>query len=234
MSAPEGAVSVVIPVHNGVRYLAEALRSIFDQTCPPTQVIVVDDGSTDGTAAVVQEFGSAVQYVHQPRAGQGASRNRGVAMARGDFVAFLDADDLWVKDKLSLQKECFARQPDLDMVFGLAQQFISPELEETTRNKLVCPTDPMSGYVAGAMLVKRESFLRVGYFETWQRIGEFVDWIMRAQEMNLKSFMLDTVVLKRRLHDENIGTQERRFRTDYVRVLKASLDRRRQKGTLGK
>jgi hypothetical protein len=98
---------------------------------------------------------------------------------------------------------------------------------------LVCPPDPMPGYVPGAMLVKRESFLRVGYFETWQRIGEFVDWIMRAQEMQLKSFMLDTVILERRLHEENMGRTERQFRTDYVRVLKAALDRRRQKGTRG-
>jgi glycosyltransferase involved in cell wall biosynthesis len=233
MSAPEGTVSVVIPVYNGERSLAEALQSVFDQTSLPTEVIVVDDGSTDGTAAVVRKFGSAIQYVYHSRAGQGASRNRGVAMAHGEFLSFLDADDLWVKEKLSLQKERFVHQPDLDMVFGLVQQFISPELSETVRNKLVCPPDPMPGYVPGAMLVKRESFLRVGYFETWQRIGEFVDWIMRAQEMKLKSFMLDTVVLKRRLHEENIGRKEQQFQTDYVRVLKAALDRRRQKGTLG-
>lgn len=234
MATPEPTISAIIPVHNGERYVAEALQSVLEQSRPPDEIIVVDDGSTDGTAAVVREFGAEVRCIHQSQAGQGAARNRGVSLCQGDLLSFLDADDLWVKDKLLLQKEALARQPDVDMVFGFVQQFNSAELDHAARNRLVCPPNPMPGYAAGAMLVKRESFLRAGYFETWSRIGEFVDWVIRAEEMKLRSVMLDAVVLNRRIHEANMGTREREFRTDYVRILKASLDRRRQKGELGK
>jgi glycosyltransferase involved in cell wall biosynthesis len=89
------SVSVVIPALNAGRFLAETIRSALNQSLPPLEIIVVDDGSTDRTAEVADGFGPPVRCIHQENAGPAAARNRGVHEARGEFVAFLDGDDLW-------------------------------------------------------------------------------------------------------------------------------------------
>jgi glycosyltransferase involved in cell wall biosynthesis len=96
-------VSAVIPVYNGERYVAEAIRSALGQSLPPVECIVVDDGSTDASAEVAMSFGEAVTYVHQENGGVSLARNRGAACARGEVVAFLDHDDVWLPDKLERQ-----------------------------------------------------------------------------------------------------------------------------------
>src|SRR5215210_1959226 len=122
-------VSVIIPVHNSERYLAEAIESVLAQTYACHEIIVVDDGSVDRSAQVTKRFGAAVRHVFQPQAGAGAARNRGVELAEGGFFAFLDADDLWTEDKTQLQLATFAADPELDVVFGQTEQFHSPDLD---------------------------------------------------------------------------------------------------------
>src|SRR5262245_16865951 len=130
MTDPQ-SISVIIPVYNGERYLAEALVSVLAQTHPPTEIIVVDDGSTDTTAQIAQRYAPRIHYHFRPRgavSGAAAARNHGAYLAQGDYLAFLDADDVWLPDKLRLQMAAFAHDPALDQVFGHVQQFISPEL----------------------------------------------------------------------------------------------------------
>jgi glycosyltransferase involved in cell wall biosynthesis len=220
-------VSAVIPVHNGERYLAEAIESALGQTVAPLEVIVVDDGSTDDCAGVAARYGFRVRYVRQPRAGAGAARNRGADLALGEYIAFLDADDLWVPDKLERQLAAFEAVPPPDAVFGHVEQFHSPDLDEETRSRVQCPEGAMAGYHPGAMLITREAFLRVGHFETSWGVGEFVDWYARAVEKGLRCAMLPGVVLRRRLHATNQGMTKRAEQADYARILKAALDRRR-------
>ena len=109
MTAP--VVSCIIPVLDGERYLGAALESVLTQTYGAVEVIVADDGSTDGTRAVASAFGSRVRYLHQANAGHAAARNLGLAAAGGAFVAFLDADDLWHADKLARQIEHHCGKP---------------------------------------------------------------------------------------------------------------------------
>jgi glycosyltransferase involved in cell wall biosynthesis len=225
-------VSVIIPVYNCERYLAEAIESVLAQSYQPIEIIVIDDGSTDGSDQVAKRFSPLVQYFYQPNSGLGVARNSGVNLARGDYLAFLDADDIWMKDKLILQIAAFQGNPGLDFVFGHVQQFISPELDENQKSNLYCPDEKMPGYCAGAMVTKRKSFVRVGSFETNRQIGEFIHWYIRAKEQGMKSFILPEVVLGRRLHTDNMGIRARDSRTDYVRILKASLDRRRASGRI--
>jgi len=221
-------VSVVIPVYNGEAYLAEALDSVFAQTHRPLEVIVVDDGSTDLSAEIARAV-LGVRYCAQPHSGPGASRNLGVSQARGRFLAFLDADDLWPVGKLARQLAAFDADPTLDIVYGHVQQFRRPApAGATVEDERI--GGPVPGHVPGTALIRRESFLRVGPIATHLRVGEFIDWYARAQEAGLNSLMLPEVLLKRRVHTENLGIGERASRTDYVRVLKASLDRRRAHG----
>ena len=221
-------VSVIIPVYNCEQYLAEAIESIVDQTYSTNEIIVVDDGSTDSSDELVKRSYPSVRYCYQDNAGTGAARNRGIAMAQGSFFAFLDSDDLWLRDKLTIQMAAFHNNPETEIVFGHVKQFHSPELDETTKSKMHCPDDVMPGCLPCTMLIKRDSFFHVGLFETSWQVGQDVSWIMRAKEQGLRMTMLLDLVYMRRLHKNNKGITQRYFIKDRVRILKASIDRRRK------
>ena len=226
MSQPP-RVSVVIPVHNGERYLAAAIESVLAQRSPAHEIVVVDDGSTDGTPGVVSGFGEAVRYVHQDNAGPGAAMNRGAGMAEGDHIGFLSADDLWTPEKLALQLAALRDEPEADLVFGHVQHFLSPELDPETAAGLHCPPDPMPATSAGTLLTRLETFCRVGGFDQSYRVGEFFDWYARANDLGLTTRILPDVVSRRRVHGDNHSRRSRAPETGYARVLKANLDRRR-------
>lgn len=220
-------VSAIIPVYNCERYVKEAIDSILAQTYRPIEIIVINDGSTDGSEAAANQFGSSIRYYDQQNKGLGATRNRGVELAEGHFVAFLDADDLWDKNKIEQQMKAFNEDPNLDMAFSYVQQFYAPELETELRKKITYKEEIMKGYIASTLMIKRASIFKAGKFETDWIIGEFLDWYMKAKEKRLTSVVISEVLAKRRIHDSNMGTRERHHRSDYVRIVKASLERRR-------
>jgi glycosyltransferase involved in cell wall biosynthesis len=228
MSADGPLVSVVMPVHNGERYLAEAVESVLAQSYRPWELILVDDGSTDGSAEVAKRFGTALRYEYQANAGQSAARNRGVQLARGPLLAFLDDDDYWSAEKLALQVAVVTEEPSVDAVFGHVRQFVSPDLDPEAAGRVRYHAEVMPGQVPGTLLIRREAFDRVGPFETQWRIGEFVSWYARAVELGLRTVLLPDIVLHRRLHDDNTGIKQRAESVQYVRILKATLDRRRE------
>ncbi|MFA5324482.1 MAG: glycosyltransferase family A protein, partial [Smithella sp.] len=145
----------------------------------------------------------------------------------GDFFAFLDADDLWTENKIKRQLMAFEADPHLDIAFGHIQQFYSPDLTQSEKDRINIPVEIMQGHHTGTMLIKKKSFLHVGLFNEELRIGEFIDWYARAMELNIKSIMLTDVLLKRRIHNTNQGISQRDQRSGYVHALKAALDRRR-------
>src|SRR5436305_4940478 len=109
-------VSVIIPAYNYARYIAEAIDGALAQTHAPLEVIVVDDESTDDTPRVLAGYGDRIRTIRQPNGGAAAARNTGMAAARGEYVAFLDADDVWLPRKLELQLQRFEADPDLGLV----------------------------------------------------------------------------------------------------------------------
>lgn len=226
-------ISVIIPVHNGAAYLAEAVQSVLAQTLPPTEILLVNNASTDATAEIAQSFGAPVRYFYLPQPSAAAARNHGVAQAQGDWLAFLDADDVWLPAKLAQQWAALAAEATLEAVYGHAEQFVSPELDEQQKAALACPTEPMAAWLPSAVLIRRTAFLRAGFYDTTPQIGEVVEWLIRAREADVKSLMLPEIVFRRRLHRTNQGVTKRDQRQDYVRVLKAALDRRRQRASGG-
>jgi len=118
MSKNDLRVSVVLPVFNAEKYLAEALQSVLAQTYPVFEIILIDDGSTDGSAQVAEGFGDIVRYTYQDNRGHGSALNVGFARATGDYIAPMDADDIWMKDKTTRQLAEFKANPNLDMIFG--------------------------------------------------------------------------------------------------------------------
>ena len=222
-------ISVIIPVYNGEHYLAEAIESALAQTWEPIEIVIVDDGSTDGSADVASRFASSVKYDLQPHAGPGAARNRGARLARGEYLAFLDADDLWLKEKLKLQMAAMQGSAPPDAVFGHVEQFVSPDLSPDQAAKMDWQPAPMPARLPGTMLVRREDFEKVGCFSTALRVGEFIEWYARATELAFQDIIIPEVILRRRIHADNSGILHRDARSDYVRVIKAAMDRRRQR-----
>ncbi len=227
MSAELSRISVIVPVYNHEAYVAQALRSALDQSFPAHEILLVDDGSTDGSAAVAAGI-PGVKVLRRPNGGIGAARNTGLRAATGDAFAFLDADDRWHPDKLRLQREALLCRPELDMVFSMARQFLSPDLSEAERAQRKVEQEVVPGRMAGTMLIRRGSFERVGEFRGDLRTAEFLDWYARAQALGLKDEMLPEVLYERRIHAANHGVRERGARGDYFRALKASIDLKRK------
>ena len=222
MSAPLD-VSVIVPVRNGEAFLPDALASIRDQAIPPAEIIVVDDASTDRSADVALTMPSVICHRQRRQLGQAAARNVGVERATMPLLAFLDADDIWSPDKLVRQAEALANDPKLDAVFGHAVEFCS-------RNPGGDPIPlgpPIPAPVPGALLIRRSAFLRVGPFASSWRVGETIDWYARAEDRGIRMMTLPDVVLKRRIHTDNLGRRVSRPSGDYLGVLRTIIRRRR-------
>jgi glycosyltransferase involved in cell wall biosynthesis len=220
-------VSILIPVFNNAPYLAEGIDSVLAQSHRPLEIVVADDGSTDGTGAVARGYGDAVRYDYQPHAGQGITRNRAVRLASGEFVAFLDADDRFRPDKLEIQLAALRDHPDVDMVFGRVSEFVSPELTADERQSIRPPAPPTAVTGVNLMLIRHAALARVGPFSETLHSGVTIDWYARAIDAGLRGLMLPEVVLERRLHLANNGLRQRDSGSHYLRALKDSLDRRR-------
>jgi glycosyltransferase involved in cell wall biosynthesis len=220
-------VSVVITVYDAASYLAEAIDSVLAQTYRPFELIVLDDGSTDGSGEIARSYGSTLRFAQQENAGLGAARNAALDLAKGRYYAFLDADDRFVRDKLERQMQILDAEPEIDMVFGHVTEFVSPEIDERARALLRDPVDDEPWRTPNLMLVRREAFHRVGPFSDTLRVGIGVDWYARAVDEGLKEAVPPVVVLERRLHTSNNGIRQRDARHQYLQVLKRSLDRKR-------
>jgi glycosyltransferase involved in cell wall biosynthesis len=221
-------VSVIIPVYNGEQYLAEAVGSAQSQTYLPVEIIVIDDGSTDATVQVAKQFSSSIRYYYQSNSGAAAARNQGIRIAKGDYFAFLDADDLWPEDKLQVQISRFVKNPELEVVLGRIQYVRLPGAGEI---RIQLEQDDTLAYVhLGSGLYKKTVFDRIGGFDETLHFSEDHDWFLRAREQRVKMTILDQVTLYYRLHQNNMTRDNKRIiDLHMVKALKKSLDRRRAK-----
>jgi glycosyltransferase involved in cell wall biosynthesis len=216
-------VSVVIPAFNAARYLGAALGSVLAQTQPPDEIVVVDDGSIDDTASVAQAF-PGVRLVSRDHRGIAAARNAGVAATSGGWIAFLDADDLWLPDKLERQFVRIAASPGTCGVFGWLRTFVSPELPDETRARFRIDPAPTPGYHASTLLIARETFADVGHFAEDLPAGEFIDWAARARDRALELPMVEEVVALRRVHGTNtVLTAREQLGAGYLKLVRARL-----------
>jgi len=221
-------ISCIVPVYNGERFLAEALDSILAQTHQPGEIIVVDDGSTDGTPNILASYGKQVRYERQENAGPASARNAGLDLARGDLVAFLDADDVWHREKLALQRARFEERPELQFVLGHVDNFWMPELrdeEERIGDHQLKRSLP--GYVFQAMLARASVFDIVGRIDPALRISEDSDWFSRAQACGTPMEIIPETVVYRRFHSANMSRNQNVLRPGLLDVVHAALLRNR-------
>jgi glycosyltransferase involved in cell wall biosynthesis len=218
-------VSVIVPVFNGEAHLGKAIASIIEQAHRPIEILVVDDGSTDGSAAIARSF-PEVTYLHQPNAGVAAARNTGLRRARGELIAFLDQDDRWTPDKLSVQLSFLRAHHDTDFIFAHKLNVLEGEKPAWLASRLVGGAVP--GLLPGTMLARSSAFHRVGYFDSTFVNGSDSEWVARARDLGLKSEILPEMLLWRHVHDRNESQNVEVSRREMFSLLRGSILRKRE------
>lgn len=203
-------VSAIIPVYNGEDYLEEAIASVLAQSYGNLEVLVVDDGSSDRSAAIVAGF-PAVRYHYQPNQGQCAALNTGMRLARADYLAFLDQDDVWLPNKTTIQVQTMMAQPELTVVLCHAIFFVSPGLPLPAWARPAMFDRPRPSYCVGAMLAQRRQLDRMGFFRCQQGLAFDVDFFLRTpkaadvDEGTGGLAIVPDLLLRRRIHDRNLS-----------------------------
>ena len=226
-------ISVIIPAYNRERYIGEAIQSILDQRYIPLEIVVINDGSTDGTRDAALQFEASIIYIEQQNGGIGSALNTGLGKVTGEYIGMLDSDDLWMNNKITLQLPVLQEKKDVGMVFGYIENFHSPELDENTKKRIYCPPDPMPGLSKSTMLAKRDIFGVVGGFDERLLTTDFIDWYARAQLAGIQSVMLQQTIARRRLHENNTMARTPGVQIEYARTMRAKLIRERDLNNTG-
>ena len=229
----DATISVIMPVRNGEKYILDALRTILDQPRPVREILVVDDGSTDRSREIVEALASRfpiIRLLDGPRRGPGPARNVGLRVASGAFIGFLDCDDLWPADKLTLHLARFARSPHVDVVSGFVSYF-NRQMEDVPAPDPAAITDELFHVHLGATLYRRTVFDRVGRFDESFLYSEDVDLMLRIREAAIPMTILNAVTLCYRRHPDSMtSTYTAEEKRDFNRALMLSLMRRRKSG----
>jgi len=216
-------ISVIIPTYNADKFIAEAIESVLAQTYKMFEIIVVDDGSTDKTTDILRKYHEKIQYIFQENRGPSAARNVGINIAQGEYICFLDADDLWTSDKLEAQLKYLNRHPEVVFVFSDHQDFKGEETGAGTflSDKNAFEGMPFQeGLIQNAfkkllqenfistptVMLKKGCFEKTGLFDEDLWSVEDRDlWIRMAAHFSLAC--LPKVLCKRRVHQSNISRQ---------------------------
>ncbi|MBX3001086.1 MAG: glycosyltransferase family 2 protein [Caldilineaceae bacterium] len=222
----EGKVTAIIVVRNGERFLADALQSIAAQSRQPDELIIVDGQSTDRTPEIAQAF-PGVRYLLQEDLGIANARNLAIRTATGDFIAFLDADDMWTPDKLQVQLAFMQANPHPMYTTTLLRLFYEPGTPPRPGFQEEGFTRGIEGRFPGTMLAHRAVFDQVGPFDPAFSVAFELDWFARAQDMNVPSALVEKVLLHKRIHAANNAIQREQFRRESFVVMQRSLLRKR-------
>lgn len=197
-------ISVIIPAYNAAKYIDDAVQSVYRQNwLGEVELIIVDNNSTDDTCEVALKYNC--RLLHEEQKGAAYARNKGIAAATGDFVVLLDADDYLTDGAADALFKPMYGAKSADAVFAKAVDFISPELTEGERSRLIPREEAYAGVLPGCSIIRRNVFDKVGMFDTSLSSGETVDWMMRLKEHTIPTVQIDSVVLQRRLHMTNTG-----------------------------
>lgn len=213
---------VIIPAFNAAATIGETLRSVAAQTVAPGEIVVIDDGSTDDTAAAIAASGVAVKLLTQENAGPGSATNRGFAALSSQMIATVDADDLWLPEKIERQLQHMADNPGASGAFTHWLTFADGEPKRMSQS-------PQPGWSRTTMLIRREVAETVGpIVDPVGGRGEMVDWIARAREAGFIFDMLDEVLALRRIRPGSLSYGRDSRDRGYIEVARQAMLRRRQ------
>jgi glycosyltransferase involved in cell wall biosynthesis len=226
----EPLVSVIIPVFNGERYLAEALESVFAQDHRPVEVIVIDDGSTDASAEVARSFDEVVLVVTE-NAGAAAARNLGLARATGTFLAFLDADDLMAPGRLTAQLGYLSAHPKTGCVLMNQELLLEPGVTHPLWGPRRDHRDGPGGVPPMTALIRRATYELLGGFDSSYRVCHDTDWLFRLQDAGVRIDVFPEVGVIRRIHGGNLTHQIDVIRLELARIVRRRIERARARGS---
>lgn len=209
-------VSIIMPCFNSELYITEAINSIQSQTYQNWELIIVDDGCSDRSMQYAHQTYPQATIVKNPRKGISSALNQGIARAQGDYLAWIDADDLWLPKKLTKQVDQLRQHPQWAGCFGITQQF-------SVNGPLQLPSGPHKG----SLLLRITAFNKIGSFREDIAVGEFIDWYARASDQGLVFGQLPEIVYHRRIHTNNTMRKNPNQNKDYLKILKSAIDRHR-------
>jgi len=215
-------VAAIVPLFNGRRYIRDAIESILAQEPRPSEIVVVDDGSTDGAGDLLASH-PEIRVVRQANAGEAAARNRGVRETSAPLIAFLDQDDVWLPRKLAVQVPCLA-DPTIDIAFAQHRLMVEDGAWWFRQDAL---GRVLTAELPGTMIVRRGAFGRIGPYREELRLGSDVDWILRARDAGLVFRLVEEVLLLRRMHRANASIDEDAFMSGLLRATRDSVRRKR-------
>lgn len=222
-------VSIILPVYNGARFLAESMGSAAAQTYRNFEIVVMDDGSTDESAMIAQSFPKA-RYLYQANRGIADARNNAIAAAEGELLAFLDHDDLWAHNKLELQMRYLQAHPEVALVLANERLFFTHGYSSPFwLNHKLMQSDHL-GLVPGTWLLRKRVFEEVGPLDPRFRISDDVDWFMRFLDAGFEYGVVEETLLFKRMHGENASFQVRAAADEILAAFRASIHRRREHG----
>ncbi len=229
MNDSENKMSVIIPSYNSASFLEDAVKNVLQQGIQPLEILIVDDGSSDDTAAVAAKLSGPIHYIYQENSGPSAARNRGLELACGNIIGFLDADDLWAEDKTERQLALLQARPEVGIVQGFVQWMCLVDASSAERRYRPLG-EPYASFNLGSALFRRSVFDRIGYFNATLHHSEDVDWFLRAREQGVSILIQENIALYYRIHESNISQDKLKRRASFLQVIKMSLDRRKELG----
>jgi len=230
--SPQPVVSCIVPAHNSAAFIRDALDSILTQTHRPLEIIVVDAGSTDDTATIARSHAPDIRLLEIGDRSPAVARNAGIDAASGPFVAFLDADDLWLPEKTARQLRFLSENPQFGACITLAQNFWPAALsDEESSFDGHRRAQPIAGYASITLLAHRAFFDRIGRFREDLWHSDSTEWFIRVGERDEAIGLVSEVLVRRRLHEANLSRRlSGRARDEFLDLIKQSRDRRKEDG----
>ncbi|MDP8315492.1 MAG: glycosyltransferase [Candidatus Celaenobacter antarcticus] len=208
-------VSVIIPAYNSAKFIREAVESVSNQTHKNLEIIIIDDGSTDDTKQIVQNYNDRIKYFYQKNEGAAAARNLGITKSTGDYIAFLDADDIWEKYKIEKQLSIITRYPEYKFVY-CDVDFVNsnkktiqnyPRKVEILKGDILLPFINKYFLLLPTIILDSKCISKIGYFNKNLKVGEDFDFILRLTK-NYKGYGIGEKLYMRRIHKNSLSRQD--------------------------
>jgi glycosyltransferase involved in cell wall biosynthesis len=220
-------ISIIIPVYNSERFIRDAIASIINDKYLPKEIIVVNDGSTDNTPNIVSKFPNIILISRENR-GVAIARNAGIESSTGEYIAFLDSDDIWMPGRIEKSLNYFSKHPEIDFIHGQQVMFLENGVQKPNLIKQEWLEKPMDACIPGTLMLKKTCFEKIGLFNPEYKTGEDTEWLVRAKEANLKMARIPLIFLRRRIHDSNISLNYgEKPNVNLLKIMRKSIHRKK-------
>lgn len=219
-------VSAIIPAYNGENYLKEAIESILSQTYANYEIWVINNGSTDRTEEICQSY-PQVNYRYSDKADTALARNQGLALARGEYIAYLDQDDTWEREKLMKQVRFLEEGKEYGAVIGWQKMYLEKGHVKPHWLKQDFLDKPQIAYLPSALMVRKRTFSTTDFFDIRLPFASDIAWFLKAKHSGIKIGILNEVVVHRRIHSDNASNKCALVQKEILMALKYSLSERR-------